>query len=621
MPRTVHSSLRQILFWILFFAFNRLVFILYYLREIRAAHISFLEVTQSFVAAFPLDLSTACYFLIIPLLLLIVQSLFSPPWLNILNKVYTAIMISLYSLITVAELGIYEEWKTKLHYKALLYLKNPGEIYNSAQTGTFFLLLALFAVLLFSGWLAYRRWFYRNLVNTGSNYLAAALFLVIAPVLLFIGMRGGVQEIPISQSRSFYSRHNIMNVAATNSAFNLFISIFENKKYLDKNPYEFFDQKEAEEIVTGIYQMEHDSTVTILSNQRPNIVLVILESWSADLIESLGGIGGIDPEFEKLVSEGVLFTRVYAPGTRSEQGMASLFGGFPAHPVSSVTVQPDKYKDLPSLVLSLRDQGYYSSFYFGGQLIYGNIKSYIYYNGFDRILEVDDFPSTYQRGKLGVHDEFALRKLVTDLGSDRQPFFSAVFTVSTHSPFDMPMKIIDLWEGDKYMNLYLNSAFYTDRCLGEFIGRSKSESWYPNTLFVFVADHSHDSYRQWPYHSPEYHKIPLLLFGEVIKEEYRGMKVDKLGSQADLAATLLAQMGLDHHRFIWSKDLLDPGTPGFAYVAFEEGIGWIRPEGYFFYDKPRDHYYCLDIPEEKKETILREGKAFLQLVFQDYLDR
>jgi phosphoglycerol transferase MdoB-like AlkP superfamily enzyme len=412
-----------------------------------------------------------------------------------------------------------------------------------------------------------------------------------------------------------------MNVAATNSAFNLFISIFENKKYLDKNPYEFFDRKEAEEIVAGIYRTVNDTTVSILSNPRPNIVLVILESWSADLIESLGGISGIDPEFEKLAGEGVLFTRIYAPGTRSEQGMASIFGGFPAHPVSSVTVQPDKYKDLPGLVLTLRDQGYYSSFYFGGQLIYGNIKSYIYYNGFDRILEVDDFPSTFQRGKLGVHDEFVLRKQVADLGSDRQPFFSAVFTVSTHSPFDMPMKIINLWEGDTYMNLYLNSAYYTDSCLGEFISRAKRESWYPNTLFIFVADHSHDSYRQWPYHSPEYHKIPLLFYGEVIKETCRGMKVDKLGSQADLAATLLAQMGLDHHRFTWSKDLLNPATPEFAYVAFEEGIGWIRPEGYFFYDKPKDHYYCLNVPEEKKETILREGKAFLQLVFQEYLDR
>lgn len=617
MKKILGSLLRQLAFWILFFNLNRLVFLLYHLEIVMVEKIGFSELMGVFLHSFKLDLATTCYILIIPFLLLLVQTIYSPKWLNLVNKTYSGFMIFVYSLTTAGEMGIYAEWKTKLTYKVVKYLNRPDEIYNSAETGAFFLLVLIFLILFSIGLFAYLKLFYQNIVNLGRNLWFSLGFLFITPALLFIGLRGGVQQIPINQSESYYSGYNILNNAAVNNGFNLYISIFENLQNFDRNPYVFMEQAKADVIMKNIYGQNADTTLFILTTDRPNIVLIILESWSADLIASLGGEPGITPEFSELEKGGVLFDQIYATGSRSEQGMASIFGGFPSHPISSITVQPDKFVKLPSLTKVLEGAGYKTAFYFGGQLIYGNIKSYIMFNGFDRIMEGKDFPKSIPQGKLGIHDEFTLDFMERELGGMKTPFFASLFTVSTHSPWDQPYQKPLKW-GDNERE-YINAAFYTDHCLGDFIRKAKKERWYANTLFVFVADHSHNSYRNWHPQSREYHKIPMLFYGDVIKAEFKGTKWNKMGNQHDLASTLLAQLRLPHNTFKFSKNLLNPGTPDFAYYSTEDGVGWIRPWGYFTYDKSTNYYYEWSTAP-MSDSLLNEGKAYLQTVFSEYMN-
>ncbi|PKO95188.1 MAG: hypothetical protein CVU14_12150, partial [Bacteroidetes bacterium HGW-Bacteroidetes-9] len=343
MKQIISSLFRQLLFWMLLFALSRTVFLIYNFNLLRIEGVGFAEAMASYWHALHLDLSTAGYFLIFPIVLLLVQSYYSPKWLNTINKVYVFIGVFLFCLLTVAELGIYPEWKTKMPYKAFTYLTNPTEVYDTISTGLFFSLLALFVVKFTISYFVYIKVFYRNLVHVTKNYLYSAIFALIIPVLLFISLRGGVQQIPINQSASYYSHHNILNLAAVNSGFNLFISIIENYKNFGKNPYSFYSKQEVDKTIKQIFKTERDSTTMVLTTDRPNIVLLILESWSADLIESLGGEPGITPEFHQLEKEGILFTGLWATGPRSEQAMSSIFGGFPAHPISSITVQPDKF--------------------------------------------------------------------------------------------------------------------------------------------------------------------------------------------------------------------------------------------------------------------------------------
>ncbi len=617
MKKILKALLNQLIFWLLFFNITRLIFILYYLKIILVEKISFIDTLGVFWHSLKLDLATTCYILVFPLILLVIQSVWSPKWMNLINKVYTGFVIGVYSLSAAGEMGIYAEWKTKLTYKVIKYLSHPSEIFNSAETGTFYFLVFLFLFMFVGGVYAYNRYFHVHVEHERRNLWFTLGFFLLTPGFLVIGLRGGLQQIPINQSESYYSDHNILNIAAVNNAFNLYISIFENLQNFDHDPYVFMDQATADRIMKKIYETQGDSTQRMFKTSRPNIVLLILESWSADLIADLGGEPGITPEFDKLEKNGILFDQVYAAGSRSEQGMASVFGGFPGHPVSSITVQPDKFVKLPSLVKDLKKEGYSSAFYFGGQLIYGNIKGYIIFNGFDKIMEGYDFPESLPRGKLGIHDEFTLDYMVNEAGKLKQPFFSALFTVSTHSPWDQPFEKPLKW-GDNERE-YINAAFYTDHCLGEFFAKAKTKPWYANTLFIIVADHSHNSYRNWHPQSKEYHKIPLLFYGEPVRDEFKGTIWHKLGNQHDLPATLLRQLGLSAKEFRFSKDLFNPSTQDFAYYSTEDGVGWIRPNAYFTYDKAPDFYYWWTDPK-LPDSVKQEGKAYLQTVFGEYMN-
>ncbi len=617
MTSILKSIARQFLFWILFFAITRLVFIVYNYSEILDDHVSFLSQLACFWYALRLDVATSCYFLIIPFFIFLFQSVYHVGWLNKVVKIYTYILIVVYSLVTATELGIYPEWKTKLHYKALMYLSHPSEIANSADSKVFFLLLFIGFLQIGIGIFLYNKYFFKNLAKNKFIWYQSLILLVIFPPLFLIGARGGVQQIPINQSESYYSKANIMNLAAVNSAFNLFISVHENFENFNKNPFQQYDPKVAEAEVRRILYTPKDTTTEILTTTRPNIVLIILESWSADLIESLGGRPGITPEFRKLQSEGVLFNNLISSGTRSEQGMACLFAGFPGHAISCITVQPDKYPKVPSLTKVLKKQGYTTSFLFGGQLIYGNIKGFIMSNGFDKILEEKDFGNDVIHGKLGVHDEFVLERQHQELNKIKQPFFSALFTLSSHSPFDQPMPEMLHWNIKE--RRYVNSAYYTDHCLGEYFRKVKKEPWYKNTLFILCADHSHGSYNDWPFTSPMYHRIPMMFLGDVIKKEYRGTTCNKMGGHHDLPATLLKQLKLDASPFKWSLNLLNPTSPEYGYFSFEEGVGWVRKNGYFSYDERMNHFHQMNLPKAEKDSVIKEGKSYLQVLFQDYM--
>ena len=617
MRKAFLSLIRQFLFWIVFFNLTRLVFLIYYLKILLVEQITFVEISSVFPHSLKLDVATTCYILIFPYLILLIQLFYSPKWLNLVNKIFSGILIFGYSLTVAGEMGIYAEWKTKLTYKVIKYLNHPSEIFNSAETGTFFLLVFVFLSLVFAGTYIYIRFFYPDIEKSRFHPQSLA-FAVLTPGILFIGLRGGMQQIPINQSESYFSDHNILNLAAVNNGFNLYISIFENLQNFSHNPYIFMNPEKASGIMKKIYQTPVDTTVHVLKTDRPNIVLFILESWSADLIEDLGGKSGITPEFRKFQQNGILFDQIYASGSRSEQGMASIFSGFPAHPVSSITVQPDKFVKLPSVIKDLNKAGYSTAFYFGGQLIYGNIKSYIIFNGFNKVMEGTDFPKQLPQGKLGIHDQYTLSYLLDDLAKMKQPFFASLFTLSTHSPWDQPFEKSLKW-GDNERE-YINAAYYTDHCLGQFYEKAKRLPWFKNTLFIIVADHSHNSYRNWHPESKEYHKIPMLFFGNVIRDEFKGTRWNKLGNQQDIPVTLLEQLNLASPGFEYSKNLFNPYSPDFAYYSTEDGVGWIKPDTYFTYEKTSNFYYWWNDPN-LADSVKQEGFAYLQTVFADYMNK
>jgi len=559
--------------------------------------------------------------MILPFLFLVIQSFYNKRWINYLNLVYTFLILIIYFLITTSELGIYSDWKSKLSYKALAYLSHPDEVFNSVDTFRFVFLIALLLIQIFICFWIYRKYFYIFIIKIRKNLISGMLFFIILPPILFIGLRGGTKEIPICQGDAFYSRHEILNTLSINSAWNLIHNIINNYNNIGKNPYKSFDDKYALRVVESIYKAEKDTSIKILTNPRPNIVLFILEGWSADLIESLGGDKGITPFFHELEKNGILFTNMYSSGTRSQQGHAAILSAFPAFPSNTITNQPEKYKNLEYFTRDLIKQGYYTSYYFGGQLVYGNMKGYIYENLFDKIYEGKDFPSDIPRGKLGVQDNFTIPFFLNEINKNPQPFFSTLFTVSSHSPFDINQPFKKIYENE---NNYVNTVMYIDRWFKDFFENASKQPWYNNTLFILISDHSHTSYRDHDIYGPEYNKILMLITGNVIKNEYKGAQCKKIASQVDFAATVLAQLGLETKKYRWSKNLLNPYCPEFAYYSTYDAIGWIRPSGNFAYDKSINHYFFTNINDStliSRDSLIIEGKSYLQCVFKDFLDK
>lgn len=618
MKQYLFSVIKHLIFWLLFFAIGRVLFLLANISLL--SEIGFTDIILTFFYSIKLDFSAACYLTVIPFVLLTIQLAFNAKWINFVLKIYMLIFIILCLLITFSDIGVYQEWSYKLNYKALVYLKQPLEILKSAKTTILIISVLGIAVLSFGSFICYNRLILKPFVEKKQRfYIPAFLILIIGSGSLFVGMRGGLSEIPISQSSSYFSNHQILNDAAVNPEWNLIHSCSNFLHLNNANPFVFMDSKKAEQIVAELHVSHPDSTFQVIKSDSINIVVILLESWSADLIESLDGKPGITPYFHELEKEGILFTDFYANGHRSQLGISAFLSGFPPIPIISITDNMEKYSHLNSLSKDLNLNGYKSSFFFGGDLNYGNLKAYLMYNQFDQIFDENKFPPHSKRGKLSIFDEELFNFHNAKMQNEKNLFFSVVFTASTHSPYDEP-KIVEQLDWDVIELPYLNSAKYTDYCLGKYFEQVKNEEWYKNTLFILMADHSHITYKNWNYYSKGYQRIPMLWLGGALKDEFVGTKYDKLCSQMDVPATILGQLKIKNDNYEWSKDIFNPSTQQFAMFETNNGLVWIRKNCTLSYDGFGKR--CI-----KSETIsdsvlmneLENGKAYLQVLYDNYL--
>ena len=617
MKKYVIYLVKILVFLLVMFATMRIVFIVNYWHLVNVDMVPFVEILKGFFKALPLDIATACFILPIPAIVMFTCLCFNKNISYRWMRWYFFIIIAAYILTVMGEIGIYGEWGTKLSAKALAYLENPSEVVNTASTQQTVLLLSLWScfTLLFCWW--YVRWIEpetteRETEHKPEWYMYPAV-IILTVGLIFLGMRGGFNEIPISTSSGYFSNYKIVNIMTVNPAYNLAENLTNAAKVKDNAHFNYMDFDTAKAITEETHQVECDSTVMILKNDRPNIVIILLESWSADLIESLGGDPSIAPNFHAMEKDGLLFTNFYASANRSQQAIASIFGGLPGLPVTTITNHQEKYYAIPSIIQPLDSLGYYSSFYFGGELNYGNILSYLRYNEFDRIVEGKDVKNQrFHKGKLGIQDADMLPWASTDINSQPEPFFTTIFTLSTHSPYDYP-KIFEELEWPQLEKVYVNSAKYTDIALKLFMDRAKQQPWYDNTLFLFMADHSHPSYKNYPLESFEYHKIPLLICGKPLNDSLRGTTYDKICGNTDIPATLLAQLGVKHDEFFWSKDLFNTCYRPFAFFELYSGVGWKTDEGECIINN--DNILKNTFPEDKSDSLMQQGKAYMQYHF------
>ncbi len=610
---------RFYLFWMLFFALDRLVFLLFFTDKL--SELSFGEKAATFWYALRLDSAMVAYISAIPLIFYIIFLFLKRSFLpRRAGKVYVISLLVIFVFVGGFNWNLYREWGTKINYRALDMAFNSTKeaMASSGSQPIFFsawVVLALFVSgALLSGWLIDYRVADRE-KPVVSKIMGS--FAVIA--LLVLVARGGWQLTPVNQSMAYFSNETILNHAAVNTEWNLLQDIINNK-FATKNPYNYYTDEESEQIVSELFPKASAETVPVLTTPKPNIVLIIVESFTAALIGELGGEKGVAPNMSALSKEGLLFKDIYAAGGRTDKGVIATLSAFPSQAIRTIMKQNDKQEKLPALAQDMRANGYSTSFYYGGESEFFNMKSYILGHDYMRLVDEHSFDKKDMNSKWGTYDHIVFRKNAADMDKEKKPFFSTILTLTNHEPFEVPGT--PKFKGDDVDNKYRSTFFYTDSCIGAYVKESKAKEWYKNTLFIVIADHSH----RLPgtiseYEAKRYH-IPLLFFGDVLKPEYRGKTIDKTGSQTDLAATLLTQLKIDPSRYKWSKDLLNPQTKEFAFFNWDNGFGFATEKQVVSFDNVGKRVILRKNEADTKsdELLTKYGKAYMQRVFQEYLD-
>lgn len=597
-------------FWIFYFLICRALFLLYH--HSLSENLTPVETTKVFLYGLRMDASFTSYICILPFLLFFIRALFIKLNIGKIINAYTVVTIILLSFLTTADLELYTAWGYRMDATPLQYLKSPKEMGASVSSSPLFLLLIIFIALS-----VLSIWFYYKFIAVNMQikpvrfapvYAVLSLFLI---AFLFIPIRGGIQKIPMNQSDVYFSQKLFADHAALNLPWNIAFSILN--KNSNRNPFDYFSETKAQQLVDELY---HTGPIRIphsLSSKRPNVIFIIMESFTAKWVGCLGGVPGVTPNLDKIAANGLLFTNIYAAGDRSEKGQVAVLSGYPNQAITSIIKTPSKTLKLPSINQSLAAEGYHTSYTYGGELEFANIKSYLVNVGFEKLVSKYSFPVSERTTSWGVHDQYVLDKFFNDIKKESAPFFAALFTLSSHEPYDVPFS---KFKGTDETTRFKNSVAYTDSCLGVFMNRLQADPLWQNTLVVFVADHGHPIPNYDPNDRPSKFRIPLIVSGGALKQ--KGI-ISTIGSQTDIAKTVLNQLGINADKFIWSKDLLDSSARPFAFYCFNNGFGFVTPTDITTMDNVS--HKVIYTTSSNDSAAINFGKAYMQLSYQDYLNR
>ncbi|PQJ80900.1 sulfatase [Polaribacter porphyrae] len=520
------------------------------------------------------------------------------------------------SLLLLIDAGLYQAWGVRIDNSLLPYLNKPSLML--ASVSTFQLISGTLGWIFIS--FIFIKIYQKKISNkiklvSSKNWIEFPVFLMLTAALI-IPVRGGFQTIPVNQSNVYFSNKMFANHAAVNFSWNFFNTL---KRTTDgTNPYRYFDDKTAEEIINKTRnKLLNANTDSILRVQKPNIILILWESLSAKVVGSLGGEQNVTPNLNRLSKEGILFTNFYANGDRTDKGIPAILSGYYPAPSLRIMRMPNKSRNLPMLPKQLEELGYETSFYYGGDLNFGNMNTYLRSSGIKNFIDGSEFDSKDWNSKWGAYDHIFMKRFADDLNkNNKEPFFKIALTLSSHEPYEIKGKY--KFGKNSEDNKYRSAHYYTDNVIGNFINFAKNQSWYKNTLIVIMSDHGHSSPKHdGPYFSPKKYQIPMLWLGGAIK--YTDVKVDNYSSQVDFSFTLLDILGAKNDKFIFGKNIFNNSNQQYANYIFSSGFGIVTEKGTYMYD----FISKKSILDQGNDTTKLDslGKAILQDSYQDFLER
>lgn len=556
-----------------------------------------------------LDLSTSIYFIIIPFLIILFSVWTDSKWITRILHIYAAIVAIMMSLAFVADTSLYPFWGFKLDATCLQYLETPAEV--KASVSGFYILIRLLALIIVS--IAIYRLYrlipqWTKSVNHRGIFTFANLLLL---PLMFLGIRGGLDESTTNVGQVYFSQDQFLNHSAVNPVFSFLSSLEKTVSYVPD--YQFMSEEERQNIMDGLYFTDSTDIDSLLTTNRPNIVIILLESCGGIFTEDIGHRKDVMPNFNRLTKEGVYFSNFYANSYRTDRGTLCTLSGYPSFPRSSVMKMPAKTCFMPGIAKSLKDKGYNTWYLYGGDINFTNMRSYLVTIGFEALHWKKDYSSEEQNSaKWGVRDditfatleEYLKTKGPTNPNDSLPPLLLGYSTLSSHEPWDVPTHKLD--------DEILNAFNYLDLCIENFINNMKKTPQWDNLLVIMLPDHGF-SYLGVGEDHPMHDHVPMLWLGGAIKSPRR---VTTICNQTDLPATLLGQLGVEHHDFKFSRDVMSKSYKyPFAIHTYNNGLTMRDSTGFAVFDLNANQTIVNNSSDG--ETLLKKGKAILQTAAKD----
>ena len=543
-----------------------------------------------------LDLSTALYFLILPFLLVLVSLWHVGKWMSIVLRIYFAIIALAFSLAFVADTSLYPFWNFKLDASCLQYLDTPTDAMASVSTGYLLgrlVILIVLVVLIFLGY-----WRPKIDFRPVRHRIAGSLVGLLCMPLIVIGIRGGLDESTTNVGQVYFSQNQFLNHSAVNPVFSFLASL--EKSGNENASYNFYTPEEMTQLTKGLYDSKSLAGDTLLTTQRPNVVVILLESCGKMFLNVM-------PNLRKAAEEGIDFTNCFGNSYRTDRGTVCSLSGYLSFPTMSVMKMSNKVGHISSIARSLKKEGYDTEYLYGGDINFTKMKGYLISTGFERLHWKQDYSAEEQAtSKWGVCDDITFKTLSEMVLShhDGEPFLIGYSTLSSHEPWDVPV--------NKYKEKQYNGFSYVDQCIGTFLDTMRQSPQWNNLLIVFMPDHSSD-FNEYDEQHPDRNRIPMVWTGGAVKEP---KKLDMLCNQSDFAATLLGQMGISHADFTFSRDVTSSSYRyPFAIHMFNNGISMTDSTGFMLYDLTTEQITVKTSPEA--ERMARTAKAILQMAGED----
>jgi phosphoglycerol transferase MdoB-like AlkP superfamily enzyme len=614
MKNLVLFLVKYFLYWLLFFLIAKALFLISNFKQ--TVSLSFSEILNIFRFGLKMDISTVCYFLVFPGLIVTLINFISKRLSHRLVWVYTLILLIFNSLLLLTDLKLYPHWGTRIGSQVLNYIRDSVAITASVSW------LDLLTALIFTGTIvSVFIYLFRLLftlrkfqeVNLRWYHIPLSLFMLSA---LIIPIRGGFNTSPLNTSSIAFSPKLYVNQAALNYIWNFGHSIQKRKVF--SNPCNYVESGEAKRIFETYKASENIyESIDLLQDTvkyfKPNVILIILESFSDKVTASLGGKYPVTPCLDSICRESIVFDSFYASGNRSDRGVSALLASYPSLLYSSVMQFTEKWEHLKFLPQYFNRHNYSTSFYYGGDINFYNLKSFAIKGEYAKIIEKSDFPAYLGRmTKWGVPDGYLFNRALQEIRKDTVPSFITLYTISSHPPYDVPFSKI---KGNTIEDRYLNSIAYTDSCLGSFIHLLKKMAFWKNSLVIITADHGALQPGPTEISHPDTYRIPLIWTGGLIRKP---MVISNICGQTDLMPTLVRQLGWLPGTIRFGRDIFS--EPQYAFYMLDSGWGYIVPQGKFYYNQEKGNF----------EVIERNGdqpvdfsfpKSYLQVLHEDFIKR